>query len=122
MKELVFDKDMLNEVRDVFLFGCYTGLSYLELFNLSAKDIVKGFDEKLWINTNRQKSSNKEAVPLLHPALKLNLSHNFYTNKYFLARPLMKKKRLVNMKKKTKKQPELLKRKCPLPLTKNKRT
>ncbi|MDH7459639.1 tyrosine-type recombinase/integrase [Chitinophagaceae bacterium 26-R-25] len=71
MKELVFEKGMLNEVRDVFLFGCYTGLSYLELFNLSAKDIVKGFDEKLWINTNRQKSSNEEAVPLLPPAIKL---------------------------------------------------
>ena len=45
----------LNKVRDVFLFSCYTGLSYIDLYNLSLKNIRKGYDGLQWIFVNRQK-------------------------------------------------------------------
>ena len=34
----------LNRVRDIFLFSCYTGLSYIDLYNLTIKNIGEGND------------------------------------------------------------------------------
>jgi site-specific recombinase XerD len=55
----------LDEVRDVFLFSCFTGLAYREVFNLAENDIVLGNDGSKWIQIKRVKSGNPEDVPLL---------------------------------------------------------
>lgn len=52
-------------VRDVFIFSCYTGLAYIDIFNLTKEDISKGVDGSLWIITNRQKTGSTSNVPLL---------------------------------------------------------
>ena len=62
-KEL--DTDRLNLVRDVFIFSCYTGLAYIDIFNLTKNHIVKGIDGQLWIHTYRQKTSIPTKIPLL---------------------------------------------------------
>ncbi|HAP96072.1 site-specific integrase [Epilithonimonas hominis] len=55
----------LNLVRDIFIFSCYTGLAYIDIFNLTQNQISKGIDGGLWIITNRQKTGTSSNVPLL---------------------------------------------------------
>lgn len=45
----------LNLVRDVFIFSCYTGLAYIDIFNLTKEQITIGVDGSLWVMTRRQK-------------------------------------------------------------------
>lgn len=51
--------------RDLFLFACYTGLSYIDLCRLTAENIRTGFDGKLWIMTKREKTGIDSNIPLL---------------------------------------------------------
>jgi site-specific recombinase XerD len=55
----------MDQVRDVFLFSCFTGLAYKEVYNLTLDDIVTGNDGGHWIKINRVKTGNPEDVPLL---------------------------------------------------------
>lgn len=55
----------LEQVKDIFLFSCYTGLSYADVKKLTRSEIRKGNDGKLWIFTNREKNDNTSNVPLL---------------------------------------------------------
>lgn len=59
------DNPRLSEVRDVFIFCCFTGFAYQEVYNLRPKDVKVGIDGKNWINTNRNKTKNPEFLPLL---------------------------------------------------------
>jgi site-specific recombinase XerD len=54
-------------VRDIFLFSCYTGLSYADTVKLSIDDQVVDNGET-WIQTHRVKNNNRVRVPLLPPA------------------------------------------------------
>lgn len=49
----------------MFLFSCFTGLAYIDLYNLRLENIVIGEDGKKWIHTFRQKTTTKVKVPLL---------------------------------------------------------
>jgi site-specific recombinase XerD len=66
---MVRDKKLVSErmskVRDLFIFSCYTGLSYADVQNLQKSDIVRGYDGKLWIDRQRVKTGNEFNVPLL---------------------------------------------------------
>lgn len=66
-----FTTDRLNVVRDVFVFQCYTGLAYIDAFQLRRTDIKKGIDGNLWIMSERQKTNSTTNVPLLPQALKI---------------------------------------------------
>jgi len=59
----------LDEVRDCFIFCCYTGYSYQDVEALSPSDLGIGIDKKLWILRDRGKTGNVENVPLLSKAL-----------------------------------------------------
>lgn len=61
--------DRLDRIRDLFIFSCYTGLSYGDLMELSEEEITSGIDGKAWIITTRNKTNNAVKVPLLEPAL-----------------------------------------------------
>jgi integrase/recombinase XerD len=63
-----FAQKRLTQVRDMFVFCCYTGLAYAEMSNLSQKHLVKGFDGKIWIKMFRQKTNSKVSIPLLNKA------------------------------------------------------
>ncbi|MAU70625.1 MAG: transposase [Pseudozobellia sp.] len=60
--------DSMSLVRDIFIFSCYTGLSYIEVKNLSAKNIVEGIDCEDWIVLRRKKSNVPVKLPLLNEA------------------------------------------------------
>ena len=59
----------LCEVRDAYVFACYTGFAYVDAANLSPDNIVIGMDGNKWANSQRQKTGMPEMVPLLPPAL-----------------------------------------------------
>jgi site-specific recombinase XerD len=61
----------LAEVRDCFVFCCYTGYAYKDATKLTPDHIVTGINGKKWIYTSRQKNDNTSNVPLLEPALEI---------------------------------------------------
>ena len=61
----------LCEVRDAYVFSCYTGFAYVDAANLSPNNIIIGMDGNKWAKTQRQKTSVPELVPLLPPALEI---------------------------------------------------
>ena len=54
--EIMFNKvmvsDRLNQVKDIFLFSCFTGLAYVDVKKLSRKNIGIGVDGEKWIFIN----------------------------------------------------------------------
>lgn len=66
-----FTQTRLQQVKDMFIFCCYTGLAYTEMANLEPKHIQKGFDENLWIKMSRLKTEKLISIPLLQPAINI---------------------------------------------------
>lgn len=62
-KEFVTER--LNQVRDIFLFSCFTGLAYIDVKKLTKNNITIGIDGEKWIYTNRQKTDTRSNIPLL---------------------------------------------------------
>ena len=66
-----FEIKRLAEVRDVFLFCCYTGLAYVDVKKLSRAEIRTGLDGDRWIFTKRTKTDTPSSIPLLPAAIKI---------------------------------------------------
>jgi len=64
-----FVVERLVQVRDVFVFCCYTGLSYADVKKLRRNEIGIGMDGDKWIFTSRQKTDTSSRIPLLPVAL-----------------------------------------------------
>ncbi|MBL7473324.1 site-specific integrase [Robertkochia sediminum] len=60
-----FGIDRLEQVRDVFIFCCFTGLAYADVKKLNADDIKFDLDGTAWIKTRRTKTKTKSNIPLL---------------------------------------------------------
>lgn len=71
LEKHVFSTERLNIVRDIFVFQCYTGLAYIDAYQLTSADIKDGVDGKLWILSERQKTNSTAKIPLLPNALKI---------------------------------------------------
>lgn len=65
MADKSFPTDRLNQVRDIFLFCCFTGLAYADIKKLKRSEIGIGMDGEKWIFTRRQKTDTQSRVPLL---------------------------------------------------------
>ncbi len=59
-----FSVKRLEQVRDIFVFSIFTGLAYIDVANLTAKNIVT-LDGKEWIMTKRQKTDVPTNIILL---------------------------------------------------------
>jgi len=70
LEELVINSRRLSTVMDLFMFSCYTGISYTDLMLLNKESLVLGMDT-YWIVTKRQKNGNPVKIPLLKKALDL---------------------------------------------------
>jgi site-specific recombinase XerD len=66
-----FNIERIDQVRDIFLFSCYTGLAYVDVKQLTKNHINLGIDGNKWIFTNRQKTESPSHVPLLPMAEEL---------------------------------------------------
>ncbi|RTZ06311.1 site-specific integrase [Flavobacterium sp. GSP6] len=61
----VFATERLNQVKDIFVFSCFTGLAYIDVKNLTVSNISMGIDGGKWIFTHRQKTETASRIPLL---------------------------------------------------------
>ena len=64
-----FDNPMLQKVKDIFIFCCYTGLAYIDVTELKADNIITNVDGIKWIKTSRAKTETSVNVPLLNSAI-----------------------------------------------------
>lgn len=65
LAEKEFSIVRLSEIRDIFLFCCYTGYAFVDVEKLTHNDITIGIDGNKWIFTNRKKTGTVSNVPLL---------------------------------------------------------
>ena len=79
LMETDFNRDTLKIVRDIFIFQCYTGLSYSDVKRLKEIHIQKGIHNELWIKMERQKTEIAFSIPLLQIASDLL---NKYADKF----------------------------------------
>lgn len=80
----IFEEAQLNEkglqiVKDVFVFSCYTGLSYSDVKGLTEENISRGIDGEYWIFTQREKNDQSVKVPLLNKASEILKKYQDYS-------------------------------------------
>jgi integrase len=67
--QTLISKDIQNlrirQVRDIFIFSCFTGLAYIDAKRLKRSEIVIGMDGERWIYTRRKKTDSPTRIPLL---------------------------------------------------------
>ncbi|MEO0640467.1 MAG: site-specific integrase, partial [Bacteroidota bacterium] len=63
-----FPTARLSQVRDIFVFSCYTGLAYADVAKLTPEHIRRHVDGSFWIDVNRTKTDSKSLIPLLSQA------------------------------------------------------
>jgi len=68
LEETSFSIVRIQQIKDMFVFCCYTGLGFTEMSNLKKNQFTTEFDGELWININRQKTKKDFKVPLLPKA------------------------------------------------------
>ena len=61
----------LEVTRDMFVFSCFTGLAYIDLYHLAKEQITKDSDGLLWLNIIRKKTGSVSKVPLLEIPMQL---------------------------------------------------
>ncbi|SLK04403.1 Site-specific recombinase XerD [Salegentibacter salarius] len=66
-----FPVERLDRVRDLFVFSCYTGISYVDIMKLTKDNISIGLDRNKWIISKRQKTNTPIKVPLLEPVMEM---------------------------------------------------
>ena len=66
-----FKNDRLNQVRNIFIFSCFTGLAYIDAKRLKRSDISIGIDNEKWIFTRRKKTDSPTRIPLLPTVLEI---------------------------------------------------
>lgn len=57
--------ERLSIVKDLFIFSCYTGISYADIMKLTPQNIVFGIDGNKWIMAKRNKTGTPFKIPLL---------------------------------------------------------
>ena len=63
--ELELKMERLDQVRDIFIFCCFTGLAYADVKKLNRSDIVLGADGEEWVKTKRSKTDTRSNIPIL---------------------------------------------------------
>lgn len=76
LENYFFPIERLDRVRDLFVFSCYTGISYADIMNLTKDNVQKGIDGNNWIITKRQKTKTPIKIPILDKA-------QYIIDKYF---------------------------------------
>ncbi len=57
--------EALYHIRDMFLFSCYTGISYRDMRCLTTENLEVAEDGRWWIKNRPQKTKMDFEVPLL---------------------------------------------------------
>lgn len=65
----------LENVRDTFVFCCFTGLAFTDIKSLKRSDISTDGDGKMWIRKARNKTGELSVIPMLEIPIKLMEKH-----------------------------------------------
>ena len=65
LMETPISSKKMSLVRDLFLFCCFTGLAFIDLYNLKEENIKEFFDGGEWIVIHRQKTGTEANIKLL---------------------------------------------------------
>ncbi|NLX65831.1 MAG: site-specific integrase [Bacteroidales bacterium] len=68
----------LELVRDVFLFSIWTGLAFIDVYNLKQEHIVTDNNGNLWIRKTREKTNNMCNIPLLSTPMQILKKYEGY--------------------------------------------
>ena len=68
IEETTFIVPSTQQIKDLFIFACYTGLSFIDVHELKTDHLVKGIDGNDWIYTKRTKTDEPLKIPLLPKA------------------------------------------------------
>jgi integrase len=84
---VLYNKELiprLAEVRDIYLFCCFTGYAYMDVLTLTPANIVTGIDGEKWLAKNRTKTDTPEHIPLLPVAAEIidRYKDNLYCKHY----------------------------------------
>lgn len=61
-----FSVDWISEVRDAFIFQCFTGFAYQDIYDLTPENVVLvGRKKERWLIKHRVKTEVGEMVPIL---------------------------------------------------------
>jgi integrase/recombinase XerD len=83
IKGLSCSIERLSVVRDLFIFSCYTGMSYVDIMKLKKDNILSGIDGDNWIMTERLKTKTPVKIPLLPVVESLIEKYNDYPRTKF---------------------------------------
>ncbi len=94
--EKEFPIERLEHVKNLFLFSCFTGLSYSDVKELTANDIVKNMNGEQIIKIKRAKTSVMSCVPLLPPAKSILKKYRTFkkTNERQLVLPVISNQKM----------------------------
>lgn len=60
-----FSINRLQQIRDIFLFCCFSGLAFKDVQQLKPEHLFSGVQGEMWIRKARQKTHKMSNVPLL---------------------------------------------------------
>ena len=66
-----FRSTKLQQIADLYLFQCYTGLAYCDLMNFDVQKHIHVINGRLWIIENRAKTNIEALIPIFDQAQKL---------------------------------------------------
>ena len=75
--------ESLIRIKDIFLFCCFTGLSYVDIKNLRKTELDIGIDGKIWIRKKRQKTGGLCRIRILPIAKVILDKYDCNTNLLF---------------------------------------
>ncbi len=73
---LEFESEFIDRTRDIFLFGCFTGLSYSDIQQLDRNHIILDSDDTFHISKERQKTGIISIVPIIPAAFRILLKYS----------------------------------------------
>ena len=68
----------LEKTRDVFIFCCFTGLSYIDVFKLTKEQIQLSIDGQQWIMGKREKTDMDYFIPMMEIPKKILEKYKSY--------------------------------------------
>ena len=82
-----FSIPRLALVRDIFVFACFTGLAFIDVYNLRPEHISEDSSGNLWVVKAREKTNNLCNIPLL--SIPKQILEKYKDNPYCLDKGVM---------------------------------
>lgn len=91
-----FSIERLSQVRDVFVFCCFTALAFIDIKQLGGEHIITDNNGNLWIRKSRQKTGNMCNIPLLSVARDIieKYANNPYCTKNDVLLPVLSNQKM----------------------------